>query len=89
MILDGQGSIFDSGAEFLVNPVNTFGVMGAGLALQFREKYPSVFTAYNLACKQGQVRIGEMFVVGNIVHFPTKELLRTYSREVKKLLRHV
>lgn len=88
MILDGQGSIFDSDAEVLVNPVNTFGVMGAGLALQFREKYPSVYTAYNIACKQGRVRIGEMFVVEGtggtgtvtIVHFPTKEHWQAPSR---------
>lgn len=79
-IVEGQGSIFDSGAQWLVNPVNTEGVMGAGLALEFKKRLPDVFLAYQSACRRGEVRIGEMFLFGKIVHFPTKEHWKAPSR---------
>jgi len=79
-IVEGQGSIFDSGAQWLVNPVNTVGVMGAGLALEFKKRFPDVFLAYQSACRRGEVRIGEMFLSRPVVHFPTKEHWKAPSR---------
>ena len=75
-----KGDIFESKAGALVNPVNTMGVMGKGLALQFKKKYPDNFLVYRGACKEGKVFLGSMFVVETkgtrdpryIINFPTK-----------------
>lgn len=76
-----------SPAEALVNPVNTVGVMGKGLALQFKVRFPGAFKAYAAACAARQIRVGEMFVTTGetneprwIVQFPTKEHWRNPSR---------
>lgn len=74
------GDMFESDAEALVNTVNTMGVMGKGVALQFKNRYHGNFKAYAEACKRGEVRIGKMFVVRDhsllgeklIINFPTK-----------------
>jgi len=72
-----SGNIFDSTADALVNPVNTVGVMGKGLALQFKNKYPENFEVYLKACKGGAFRIGDLLAVKEkdkvIINFPTKE----------------
>lgn len=47
----GRGSIFDSGCEALVNPVNLIGVAGAGLAAEFRRRFPNEHWAYAGACQ--------------------------------------
>jgi len=49
-------------AEALVNPVNTAGVMGKGLALQFKRAWPNNFAEYRAACIRGEIRVGRMFV---------------------------
>lgn len=75
------GNLFDAKVEALVNTVNTAGVMGKGLALQFKKAFPENFKAYEAACKRGEVAIGKMFVfqAGGIVlpryiiNFPTKQ----------------
>lgn len=75
------GNIFDSHAEALVNTVNTVGVMGKGVALQFKERFPLNFNMYASACKKGEVRVGEMFITSTgsfvspqwIINFPTKK----------------
>lgn len=76
------GNMLDSGAEVLVNTVNTVGVMGKGIALQFKKAYPNNFKAYEEACKRGEVAIGKLFVTRDrniasgektIVNFPTKK----------------
>lgn len=76
-----RGNILDSKAQALVNTVNTVGVMGKGLALQFRNAFPNNFKAYKRACKNNKVKVGEMFVTTDsntgsgekiIVNFPTK-----------------
>lgn len=81
MITYHTGNIFDSNVQAIVNTVNTDGVMGKGIALQFKNNFPNNFKAYQKACKEGEVRVGKMFVyedenliVGNkiIVNFPTK-----------------
>lgn len=57
-----KGNIFESNCEALVNPVNTVGVMGAGLAKQFKERYPKNFVAYQDYCNQGKLKPGGAFV---------------------------
>ncbi|MDR0434713.1 MAG: macro domain-containing protein [Gracilibacteraceae bacterium] len=82
------GNLFDSKAEAVVNTVNCVGVMGRGIALQFKRQYPDNFKAYVLACKRGEVVPGKMFVFElnslvnpqYIVNFPTKRHWRGASR---------
>jgi type I restriction enzyme R subunit len=62
MIHFTQGDILCDDSEAVVNPVNCVGVMGRGLALQFRKAYPDVFRLYAEACKRGEVQPGRMFV---------------------------
>jgi O-acetyl-ADP-ribose deacetylase (regulator of RNase III) len=80
MILFIKGNLFDSKAEAWVNTVNTVGVMGKGIALQFKERFPENFKLYKKACEAGELKIGKMFVTKNgndsipkwIINFPTK-----------------
>lgn len=74
--------------DAIVNTVNCVGVMGKGIALQFRNKWPENFRAYAAACKAKQVRPGRMFVFDSgalakpnfIINFPTKDHWRGKSR---------
>lgn len=89
MIKYVSGNIFDSEAKVLVNPVNCDGVMGAGLALQFKKRYPESFEIYRQACLNQQVAIGAKLLITQdeyqgvpitIVHFPTKNDWRKVSK---------
>ncbi len=88
MITYTQGNLLDAPAEALVNTVNTVGVMGKGIALMFKEKFPENFREYAAACKEGRVQTGKMFVTERmaligpkwIVNFPTKQHWRSPSR---------
>lgn len=88
MITFRQGNLLEADVEAVVNTVNTVGVMGKGIALMFKERYPENFRAYAQACKAGEVRIGRMFVTATgelsgprwIINFPTKEDWRKPSR---------
>ena len=88
MISFEQGNLLESDAEALVNTVNTVGVMGKGIALMFKDRFPANFNAYAIACKRGEVRLGKMFVTENvefngprwIVNFPTKDHWRSRTR---------
>lgn len=79
-----DGDLLTSTAEALVNPVNTVGVMGKGLALAFRRAHPDSYAAYRTACGNGELRVGKVFPTrrdgGWIVHFPTKRHWRDPSR---------
>lgn len=83
-----RGDILNADVEALVNTVNCVGVMGRGIALQFRKAYPANFKAYEEACKAGAVVPGRMFVFETgeltnphyIVNFPTKRHWRGKSR---------
>lgn len=74
-------------ADAIVNTVNCVGVMGKGIALQFKKKWPANYSAYAAACKARQVRLGEMFIYDLgalatprfIVNFPTKGHWRNAS----------
>lgn len=81
MIKSVTGNIFESQAEALINTVNTVGVMGKGIALQFKERFPNNYDAYRKACKDQKVVVGSMFVTAInqidgpswIINFPTKQ----------------
>ena len=87
MISEETGNLLDASADALVNTVNTVGVMGKGLALQFKQAYPANFRAYQAACRHGEVRLGRMFVYEPgvpgqpryLVNFPTKGHWRDHS----------
>ena len=80
MIEEVTGNLLEANVEALVNTVNTVGVMGKGIALQFRQAFPKVYDNYRRAAKRGEIRPGEMFVVETgqlinpkyIINFPTK-----------------
>ena len=56
------GNLLKSEAEALVNAVNTVGVMGKGIALQFKKAFAHNFTLYHEACKRGQFNVGELLI---------------------------
>lgn len=88
MITLVRGDILGADVEAQVNAVNCVGVMGRGLALQFRKAWSGNFKAYAAACKAGEVVPGRMFVYETgrranpryIVNFPTKRHWRGKSR---------
>lgn len=88
MIEYRRDNLLEADAEALVNTVNTVGVMGKGIALQFKKKFPENFKAYARACKSGEVEIGKMFTFPldqltnprYIINFPTKQHWREKSR---------
>ncbi len=83
-----QGNLLEADVEAVVNTVNTVGVMGKGIALMFKERFPENFAAYAAACKQGEVTVGKLFVTRGvelggpdwIVNCPTKEHWRNPTR---------
>ena len=88
MIRFAQGDILKADTEALVNTVNCVGVMGRGIALQFKNTFPENFKAYAVACSRGEVQPGRMFVFDTgeltpprfIINFPTKRHWRGKSR---------
>ena len=88
MITFTQGNLLEADVEALVNTVNTVGIMGRGIALMFKERFPENFKAYEKACKDQEIRIGKMFVTENrefwgpkwVVNFPTKTHWRVKTR---------
>jgi O-acetyl-ADP-ribose deacetylase (regulator of RNase III) len=80
MIEHAHGNILEANVEALVNTVNTVGVMGKGIALQFRQAFPGNYAAYRAACKHNEVKPGSMLVYQTgrfenphfIFNFPTK-----------------
>lgn len=88
MIYYKTGNILESNADALVNTVNTQGVMGKGIALQFKNAFPVNYKIYQEACKKNKLKIGDLLVVedngllsGNkiIINFPTKTSWRSPS----------
>lgn len=88
MIEFATGNLLDADVDALVNTVNTEGVMGKGVALQFRRAYPDNYESYRAACARDEVEIGRMFVYDTgrlerprwIINFPTKRHWRSKSR---------
>lgn len=88
MIETGTGNLLEANVEALVNTVNTVGVMGKGIALQFKKAFPENFHAYARACERGEVQPGKMLTVDMnrlsnprfIINFPTKRDWKHKSR---------
>lgn len=88
MIETGRGNLLEADVEALVNTVNSVGIMGKGIALQFKQAWPGNFQAYEKACKAGMVGPGRMFVYETmevmnprfIINFPTKRHWRGKSK---------
>jgi O-acetyl-ADP-ribose deacetylase (regulator of RNase III) len=82
----GHGNLITAEVDALVNTVNTEGIMGKGLALQFKKAFPDAFAEYERACKDGSVNVGRMHVVRRlasprfIINFPTKKHWRYPSK---------
>lgn len=77
-------SIFESKADALVNPVNCVGIMGAGLAKEFKKRYPKMFEQYHIKCEREELKIGKLDVFKTldkvIINFPTKEHWKNRSK---------
>lgn len=84
MITYIQDNILNSHAQVLVNPVNTVGVMGKGLAAEFKHKYPEMFRKYQILCENQRLSIGQLWLYKSpdkwILNFPTKEHWRNPSQ---------
>jgi len=82
------GNLLESDVDALVNTVNTKGVMGKGVALQFKRAFPQNYSEYQAACASGEVQLGRMFVTRLdqlqgprfIINFPTKGHWKARSR---------
>ena len=79
------GDIFESRAQTLINTVNTVGIMGKGIALGFRKRFPEMFNDYVVRCERQELRLGRPYLYRrvtppNIINFPTKEHWRSVSR---------
>lgn len=80
MISKGTGNIWEANSDALVNTVNCVGVMGKGIALEFKRTFPKNFKAYQTACSLREIMPGKMFIFDNgllfrpyyIINFPTK-----------------
>ena len=81
-----DGFVGDSSLDCVVNTVNCVGVMGKGIALVFKHRYPSMFADYQTRCARGLVRLGEPYLFVDpgsgrkIVNFPTKQHWRQRSK---------
>jgi O-acetyl-ADP-ribose deacetylase (regulator of RNase III)/uncharacterized protein YwgA len=91
-----KGDLFESDAQTLVNTVNTVGVMGKGIALGFKQRFPAMFAEYQALCDAGEVRLGRPYLwapmVGKwVINFPTKDHWRSQSRltDIVQGLRHL
>lgn len=85
------GNLFDSEAEALVNTVNTVGVMGKGIALQFKKLFPNNYKVYKDLCDKKEFHIGQLLIVKDqsfvtgektIINFPTKQHWKSPSEYV-------
>jgi O-acetyl-ADP-ribose deacetylase (regulator of RNase III) len=88
MVTLTRGNILEAGTEALVNTVNTVGVMGKGIALQFKRAFPENYVFYQRACERGEVEPGRLLVFETgwmsppryIINFPTRRHWRSPSR---------
>ena len=78
------GDLLASSHQTIVNTVNTVGVMGKGIALSFKKRYPAMFEDYVQRCERGEVKLGQPYVVPVadhlVVNFPTKGHWRSVSK---------
>jgi O-acetyl-ADP-ribose deacetylase (regulator of RNase III)/uncharacterized protein YwgA len=80
-----QGDMFRSNAQTLVNTVNCVGVMGKGVALEFKRRFPDMYRDYAERCARGEVRLGEPYIYSGglfdpwVLNFPTKDHWRSVA----------
>src|SRR3989344_7892836 len=79
------GDILQSKAQTLINTVNCVGVMGKGIALEFKERFPEMYEDYLLRCKRGEVKPGLPYLYRGlfppqIINFPTKDHWKSVSK---------
>ena len=81
------GDIFNSKAQTLINTVNCVGIMGKGIAVEFKNRYPEMFEDYVVRCQKNEVKPGVPYLfktpslfVPQVVNFPTKSDWRAASR---------
>lgn len=71
-----NGNIFTSSCQTQVNTVNCVGIMGAGIALEFKLRYPEMFAKYTVLCQQKQIQTGKLWLYKEsekwVLNFPTK-----------------
>ncbi len=86
MIVEREGNIFTTQAKTIVNTVNCVGVMGAGIAFEFRLRYPDMYAKYQKFCDEGLISIGKLWRYKaqdrEILAFPTKDDWRYPSKEI-------
>lgn len=88
MITYKTGNILEANTEAIVNTVNTVGVMGKGIALQFKREFPDNYKAYKEAVGRGEIQTGNVFIYSHslienpryIINFPTKQHWRNPSK---------
>lgn len=84
MILYVKGNLFHTPSQVLVNTVNTVGVMGKGIALEFKHLFPDMYRQYRNLCEQGKFKIGTLWLYKSpnkwVLNFPTKQHWRTPSK---------
>ncbi|MEU7608851.1 macro domain-containing protein [Micromonospora sp. NPDC049204] len=88
MIITAHGDLLTADVEALVNAVNTVGVMGKGIALQFKRAYPANYAAYRAACAAQVIKLGQVHFFDSarpgpgryVINFPTKGHWRTSSK---------
>ncbi len=78
------GDIFKSEAQTLINTVNCVGVMGKGLALEFKNRFPDMYKDYLERCQKGEVKLGKPYLYKSLIPpyillFPTKQHWRSFS----------
>ncbi len=85
MVTVRVGNLLESKAQTLVNTVNCVGVMGKGIALEFKKRFPKMFQDYEERCRTGMVKLGQPYLFRDLVgqwvlNFPTKDHWRSVSR---------
>ncbi|WP_434580258.1 macro domain-containing protein [Sulfurimonas sp. NW15] len=85
MVTEKKGNIFTTKAQTIVNTVNCVGIMGAGIAYEFRLRHHDMFTKYQALCDNKQITIGKLWIYKskekNILNFPTKKDWKFPSKE--------
>jgi O-acetyl-ADP-ribose deacetylase (regulator of RNase III) len=79
------GDLFNSKVQTYVNTVNCVGVMGAGIALEFKKRFPDMYNEYLDLCERGEVKLGEPYLYRSLIppwilNFPTKNHWRSVSK---------
>jgi O-acetyl-ADP-ribose deacetylase (regulator of RNase III) len=86
MIVEKEGNIFTTKAQTIVNTINCVGVMGAGIAYEFRLRHKEMFQRYVELCQRGEIDIGKLWIYKTsnqkILNFPTKYDWRYPTKEV-------